>query len=432
MDNRCRHVFMGAALVAAVGLVCASGALGAGAANESEGVTPKGVSLGFVFSKTGVAGSAYQNTDKGCQARIARQNAEGGVNGRKIDVQYLDDESTGKNLTGTQDLVENKHVFAVVNASSFAFLTYRYLESQGVPMIGAGVDGTYYGVPGNEKVISALGNTTPSYNVANDQLAKFMKAVGVKKVAAAAYGASPSAVAAAESLQKAVASVGLKPAYTNTSIDFGSTDLSPLVLGVKNSGADGAWTAFVANSSAAFSQGLAQNNVPMKAIVWATGYGQPLLDQPIAQSLTPDNFLQVQWAPVELKTKATKQFQADLKKYANFTGVPDFGVYTGYIDCDLAILGLQHAGNPPTRTGFIDGLHTLGHFNPGGGLGCQDVDISLKTYGQSPPTQCGYFVQVKNGKFVVYKQKNGDPVWRGNTVGGSTDQTTTTAGAAAK
>ncbi len=70
--------------------------------------------------------------------------------------------------------------------------------------------------------------------------------------------------------------------------------------------------------------------------------------------------------PVELKTKATKQFQADLKKYAGYTGVPDFGMYTGYITCDLAILGLQNAGKTPTRGGFIDGPPQARHLRRGG------------------------------------------------------------------
>ena len=46
----------------------------------------------------------------------------------------------------------------VVNNSSFAFLTYKFLSTAGVPLIGGGYDGTYYGEPGNENIISASGN----------------------------------------------------------------------------------------------------------------------------------------------------------------------------------------------------------------------------------------------------------------------------------
>ena len=171
--------------------------------------------------------------------------------------------------------------------------------------------------------------------------------------------------------------------YTNTSVDFGSSDVGPLVLGMKNAGANGAYLPLVASSNIAIIQGLQQNGVNMKALVMPTGYGQDLLDQPIAQTLGPEDVFTSAWAPVELKTKATKQFQSDLKKYSGLTGVPDFGSYTGYITCELAILGLEHAGATPTRQGFVDGLRTLGSYDQAG-LGCTSVDISTRALRQVP------------------------------------------------
>ena len=49
------------------------------------------------------------------------QNAEGGVNGRKIDVEVIDDQSSAANLTAAKDLVaEPRRVHGVINNSSFA------------------------------------------------------------------------------------------------------------------------------------------------------------------------------------------------------------------------------------------------------------------------------------------------------------------------
>ena len=67
-----------------------------------------------------------------------RQNAKGGVNGRKIDLITVDDQSSGANLTAAQDLVTNQKVFAVVNNSPFDFLSYRYVRDAGIPLIGGG------------------------------------------------------------------------------------------------------------------------------------------------------------------------------------------------------------------------------------------------------------------------------------------------------
>jgi len=298
------------------------------------------------------------------------------------------------------------------------------LLSAGVPMIGGGYDGVYYGDPGNEKIISAGGNVVNVNGVSYTLIPKVMKKMGATKVAALAYGVSASSTASATNLQKlAVPEVGLKAVYTNTAIDFGTTDVGAPVLGIKNAGADAVYLPMVANSNLAVVQGLAQNGVKMKSEVLATGYGQDLLDQPASKSFGPEVVLQTGYAPVELKTKATKRFQADLKK-VGITGVPDFGAYTGYAACELAVLGLKNAGNPPVQANFSDNLRKIGSYDAAG-LSCQPIDISAATFGKAPPTSCGWFVQIKNGKYVPFPS-NGKPS-QGELIASSTQATTTTA-----
>lgn len=372
----------------------------AGAATTNDpGVTAKEITVGYIYSGTGVAGSTSKNGGKAFQARVDRQNAHGGVNGRKIKAIIIDDQSSGANLTAAQDLVRNQNAFIVVDDSAFGFLSYRFLLDSGVPMIGGGYDGDYYGKPGNESIFSALG--APFGGLTSDGVARIMQKLKATKVAAVAYSASASSTASAKLLQQyAVPAFKMKDVYTNTSVDFGTSDVAPLVLGMKNSGADAAYLPLVAASNFAIIQALQQNDVTMKALVMPTGYGQGLLDQPIAATLGPQDVFTTGWAPVELKTKATKQFQSDLEKYSGLTGVPDFGAYTGYITADLAILGLQHAGATPTRQGFVDGLRQQETFNQAG-LGCYPVNIGSAHYGQFPIDGCTYYVTVKNGKFVV-------------------------------
>lgn len=398
-------------------------AAGSGAATApTPGVSDQAVKIGFVYSGTGVAAATSGDSDAGCKARVGRANAEGGVGGRKVDVVYKDDQSA-QNLSVVQNLVENENVFMVINDSAFAFLTYRWLLDHGVPLIGGGFDGNYYGAPGNEKVISPFGNGPPVSGIQTTVNTNIMKALGATKVAAIGYGVSPASTANVKSFSEfAVPAVGLESVYTNTSVDFGATDVGPVVLGIKNAGADAAYYAMNANTNIAIAQGLIQNNSPMKAEIMATGYGQNLLDQPIAKSLPSDIVFTSGWAPVELGTKATKRFQSDLKKYAGYEGVPDFGVYSGYITCDLAILGLEQQGKAPAQATFAEDLRALGKVNPGGGLGCSDIGLSAETYGKVAASGgnqrvCAYAVQVKDGKFVLLKPKGSKaPYWTGKLI----------------
>ncbi len=399
-----RSLALGVAVAALVtaGLV----APGSAATGDSTGVSAKKVKVGYIFSKAGVAGSTFAHAGDGFNARIKAQNAKGGVNGRKITAEIVDDSGSQNNLQAAQDLVQNRDVFAVVNNSPFAFLSYRFLLDNGVPMVGGGYDGNEYGQPGNEKLISILGNISPVYGAQyKGGMTDLMKKAGVKNVGVVAYGASASSTAAAKNLQKyAVPAAGLNPAYTNTSVDFGSTDVGPVVLAMKNAGVDGVYLPLVLSSNLAIIQTAAQNNLKFKLAVLATGYGQALLDQPASQGIGPEVLLAQGWAPVELKTKATKKFVSDLTKYTGYRGVPDFGVYTGYLTADLFVKGLQAAGKHPTRDGFVTATKGLGTWDAAG-LSCQPVDVSAQGFGTPPKTACGWYVRIKDGKFVPYPNK---------------------------
>ncbi len=392
------------AMVAA-GLVATSAA--GAQTGDSPGVTAKDIKVGYIYSQSGAAGSTFAHAGDGFNARIKAENAKGGVNGRKITAVTVDDGGTTNNLQASKSLVENDNVFAVVNNSSFAFLSYRYLLDAGVPMVGGGYDGNEYGQPGNENLISILGNIAPVYGAQyTPGFVQLMKKAGATKVGVVSYGASASSTAAAENLQKyAVPAAGLDAAYTNTTVEFGTTDVGPLVLGMKNADVDATYLPLVLASNLAIISNAAQNNLKFKLAVLATGYGQSLLDEPASQSIGPEVIFGQIWAPVELKNAATKQFQADLKKYGGYEGVPDFGVYTGYLTADLLVQGLKAAGKDLTRDGFITATKGLGTWDAAG-LGCQPVDVSAAGFGKQPENACSWYVQIKDGKFVLYPNKN--------------------------
>jgi ABC-type branched-subunit amino acid transport system substrate-binding protein len=384
---------------------------------HAPGVTDNSVTLGFIGSQSGVAAPTQQDSDKACQARVDAENAKGGVNGRKINLEVVDDKSSGANLTAAKDLVENRNAFAVVDNSAFAFLTYRYLKDAGVPMIGGGFDGSYYYDQGNENILSGLGGGTPVPGLTYETAAKVMKQLGAKKIAALGYGVSPSSSEAAKAFENYAAKAqGLQGVYLNTTVDFGSTDVGPLVLGIKNSGADGLYLPLDNNTNFAIVQSLLQNNVPMKANLMATGYGQSLLDQPaVLQSLTQHDVFQTGYRPVELGGQAVKTFQQNLKKYSGITGVPGYGVYTGYIVCDMAIQGLKNAGKNPTRQSFVDGIRkTNGGLYDAAGLTCAPLNLSYENFGKVDNSACLWFVTAKDGKFHVL---NGGKPYTGKLVG---------------
>jgi branched-chain amino acid transport system substrate-binding protein len=407
-----RRAFAAVALTGIVG--AAFTGVAGGATEEAPGVTAKEVKLGYIFSGTGVASATHRNAGDACEARIDAQNAAGGVHGRKISMEIVDDQSSGANLNAAQDLVQNRDVFAVINNSAFAFLSYRFLKENGVPVIGGGFDGTYYGDKGNENIISALGNGAPVTGLTYDTTAKMAKQLGATKMGSVAYSVSPSSTASAKSTQEYGAPAhDLEPVYLNTTLEFGTKDVGPIVLGIKNSGADALYLPLDSDTNFAIVQGLQQNGVQMKANILATGYSQDLIDQPIADVIQPTDIMFTQYKPVELKSDpAVKEFVKNLKK-GGLTGVPDYGTYLGYITCDMAITGLEEAGADPTRQSFVDGIRNLGTYD-GAGLPCAPLDVSYDNFGHQPESSCSYFVNFEDGKFHVMNK--GKPV-KGKLVG---------------
>jgi branched-chain amino acid transport system substrate-binding protein len=160
----------------------------------------------------------------------------------------------------------------------------------------------------------------------------------------------------------------------------------------------------VLSTNLAIIQTAAQNNLAFKLAVLATGYGQALLDTPGLPTLGKNTLFAQGWAPVEIKTAATKLFQKNLAKYTSYKGVPDFGVYTGYLTADLMIKGLQASGKTLTRDGFITATKGLNTWDDAG-MGCQPVDVSAAGFGKPAPTACSWYVYIKNGKFVPFPSK---------------------------
>src|SRR5437588_6789864 len=140
--------------------------------------------------------------DKAFLARVAAENAKGGVFGRKINVVVEDDGSTPQgNLTAVQKVVQESNPYIVADDSAFTFAAYRYLVQSKIPMISPGVDGPEYADPGNEYLLPMSGNIAPGFPTSTI-VPQFMKDQGVTKGAGLGYGVSPSSARAATAFAK--------------------------------------------------------------------------------------------------------------------------------------------------------------------------------------------------------------------------------------
>ncbi len=145
MGRKGRRILVVLSATTLVAVVSASAAFGAHRVDP--GITSTSVSIGGTFPLTGVA-SLYKTIPAAEKAYFDYTNAQGGVNGRKIDFTILDDAyDPSKTVPLTQQLVEQDHVFAVFGSLGTApnLAIWSYLNTNKVPQVLVATGDSYWG-----------------------------------------------------------------------------------------------------------------------------------------------------------------------------------------------------------------------------------------------------------------------------------------------
>ena len=389
---------VGVSLLSMVGLF--------GVTSASAGASTSGspITIGFITSETGGAASSYIGAQWGAQARIDALNAAGGVNGHKLKLDVLDDQTNpAANYTDAQELVQSKNAFGVIEDSSLAFGAAKYLNQQGVPVTGAAIDGPEWGEQPNTNMFSV---TPPSPTPVDgkyytyDNTAKFLKDIGVTKLAGAVYNIQ-SAIQSMSSLFQSGVPLGIKNCYENTTVPFGDVDFTATALSIKAAGCNGVIGVSLLATDIALSSAVKQDGINAKQLYY-TAYDQNLLNQPSSLH-TMQGAYTTTAVDFGDPNAAAKTMLANLKKYTAFPGgIPSLNVVYGYASADLMIKGLQLAGKNPTRNAFITDLRKVGSYNVEGLLPSPVTFQHFGTVGMFPATSCELIVQVKGHGYVPY------------------------------
>jgi branched-chain amino acid transport system substrate-binding protein len=377
-----------------------SSVIAVGSANASAsapGVTANSITIGLITSLTGPSAAEDPGIVPAAKARIALQNARGGIDGRKIKLIVEDDGTNPVTNQTDSSLLLSKGVFGVIDDSAVAFGGYKILQKAGIPVTGGAYDGPEWFQQPNTNMFSMTGPESAK-DPQTGALALFGKKLGAKNCGSVGYSISPSSTAAASGYVFSCQAEGLKNAYLNNTIPFGTLSVTPLSLEIKAAGVDSLYLPLDAETNFAILTTLKQAGVNLKFAVSATGYGQALLSDTSALPGAQGAWFAATGTPVELKTPATKSFQAALAKYAHYTGVPDFSWYEAWGATDLMIDGLGLAGKNPTQSRFISALHKVTNYDVGGLE--FPVNFTLKAFGKAPSRQCSYLVQLKGDAFV--------------------------------
>ena len=380
-----------------------SSGTGGAAAASAPGVTAKSVNVGLLTSLTGPVAAGFTTVATGFKARIAMQNAHGGVNGRHINVVLGDDQGTTSGaLTGAQTLVQQKNVFALGMISVVGFAAQPYLTREGVPVTGTPLDGPEWSPP-NSNMFPTSGSPDAKFP-APATYGNFFKRQGATNVAVVA-NASPSAEAAAKNVGASAKFAGLKASYINYTIPFTQEgSFGSIVQQMKQENVNGIFIAMEPTAAFALLENMKQAGMNVKAYLMTLAPPAAVFQNAQAAAAAQGMWVPSHWVPVGVHTAATEAFQAALHTYADQTTAPDENEYDGWAAASAIIKGLQVAGKNPTRASFMKNLRAVTNFTADGLLVApENMKTSFGDAAEGPgpsPGNCYWYSQYKGTGWV--------------------------------
>jgi ABC-type branched-subunit amino acid transport system substrate-binding protein len=373
------------------------------AATPSSAVaSPAPITIAYITSITGPGAAEDASSPAGFNARIAMQNAEGGVDGHKLVPIVIDDQTSPSEVaTAVQDA--DSKAFGIVSQSPLFFLAAKYPQQLGIPVTGSYSDGPEWGQQPYTNMFAADAGSVDSKYPVNTQAGNFFKSHGAKVIGTYGYGISPSSSRAAEQTAQSFQHAGGKVGVVDTTVPFGGVDFTAAALVAKQDHVNAFAPEMDSNSNYALATALKQAGVHAKGL-FATGYEPDVINSPAWSSLQGDYFASL-YRPWALPNAGTQQMQAAMEKYAHFTksDFPTFSQYEAWAGADLMIKGLQLAGPNPTRAAVIKDLRGLKSYNANGLLP-NPIDFAT-VFGHDEPQQCTWVMQAQKTGFTPVSSK---------------------------
>jgi branched-chain amino acid transport system substrate-binding protein len=378
-------------------IVSGSGIVTGGPASAATSKAP--ITLALITSLTGEAGPEFSSSPVGFRARIAMQNAEGGVDGHKIIPLVIDDQTSPTAIaTAVQDAI-SRGAFGIVSTSPLFFLAAKYPNEQGIPVTGGSFDGPEWGEQPYTNMFAAdTGSVDTKYPVSTG-IGAFLKSHGGTVIGSYGYGISPSSLRSAVGTGESFQHAGGKTGVIDTSVPFGGVDFTTEALIAKQKGVNAIYAGMDNNSNFALAKALENDGVKTKVLVFPTGFEPDIINAPVWKSVQGDYF-DTEFRPVQLPNAGTRQMAAALKKYEGrpTSQFPSFNIYESWLGADLMIKGLEMAGPNPTRANVIKDLRSIKSYN-GNGLLPESINYST-IFGHDLSSICGWYMQAKPKGFV--------------------------------
>ena len=361
----------------------------AGTALAEPGVTADKIIIGQAAGFTGSVAGTVKELTAGAQLYFDHINSKGGVHGRKIVLEQMDDGFDPKKSPDVfKKLIEEKKVFAMFlsRGTPTNEAAYPVLEAAKVPLIGPSTGAMSMYNPPRKYMFPVRA----SYQSETFKIVPQLVNMGINRIALL-YVDDSFGKDGLTGVQIAMKNAGLTPVAV-VSHARGSTKVEEAVATIAKADPQAIIMVTLADSGVAFvKQMRAAGKSPM-FITLSNNSSNAFI-----KNLGTDGFglavSQVSPYPFSGAEVVTREFLGLLKDKKDVP--PSYSSIEGFIAAKVLVEGLRRAGKEPTREKLIAGLESMKGFDLGGGL---DV-----TYGPNLRVGTSYIdltIISKTGKFV--------------------------------
>ena len=324
--------------------------------SPAPGVTPNAIVLGQSVVLSGPMAEVGQQYAKGVALAIDETNRKGGIHGRQLDLQTLDDAYDPQRAeANTRQLIEDRQVFALfAYAGTGATIAAQALaEKAGVPLIAplSGADAL------REKPAANLFFLRASYGDEMDRIVEHQATLGINRIALV-YQDDPFGRAARRSFEEAMRRQRLAPVAI-ASVDPQALDVAPALAEIGRSQPMAVVLGTTGKVSTTLLKGLGQGG-QRPAIFGLSVLSPALLRAELKSGVGGIVMSQVVPSPWNTKYGIVRQYRAALG-----SGDIHHASIEGYIAGRVLIEGLRRAGKEPTRAGLVNALGGLRKFDLG-------------------------------------------------------------------
>ena len=358
--------------------------LQAGSANAQESQ----IVLGQSTDLTGPLGELGSAMHQGAQAAFAAVNARGGIQGRSIVLNTLDDQyDVQKGLANVKQLMADPNTFALFNCMGTAnveAMLPMVLES-GIPFFAPFTGAQLSRVPQRN-----VFNIRASYAEEAEKLVQHLNTLGIKRIAIA-YQANSFGKEVFNATQRSMAKLGL-PDGPSATVENNASDAAAAAAKIAQAQPEAVLIGLAGKPAMEFVKSF-------RALRRGTSlYGLSVLGTSAnIAALGADGvgmaLTQVMPLPTNPVVPVAREFMQAWKAIGAKTE-PSHLALEGYINARVFCEALQRAGKNPTRASFIDATWSLRKLDLGG----------FEVHATEPGRNASRFVELtlvgRDGKYV--------------------------------